>query len=85
MSKSRNNLLVSQDKCPICGVLLPALPPCPRCGNPVPVFIDVEQYEEIISFLTRHKGSQCRVMLGKKDGKNILVYELLTKKQLQTP
>ncbi len=69
--------------CPFCHVQLPALPPCPRCGSEIPSFMDLEQYKEIMDFLQRHKGSQARIYLGKKDGNPILVYELLTKKQLE--
>lgn len=79
---SHTNELILDKQCPTCKRILPALPPCPVCGSEFESFLGRELYEKIIDFLKRHKGSQCRIHLGKKDGEQILVYDLLTKKQL---
>lgn len=85
MSKSKKitNELIGKKTCPSCHRQLPALPPCPICGSEIPSFMDLELYQEIMKFLQHHKGSQARIYLGKKDREPILVYELLTKKQLE--
>jgi len=76
------NELKATKQCPVCKKHLNALPPCPICGSEFENFLDREHYEKIIEFLKRHKGSQCRIFLGKKDGEPMLSYQLKTKKQL---
>lgn len=82
MNKSKTKELISTKICPNCHRKLNALPPCPICGTEFENFLDRESYTEIIDFLKRHKGSQCRIYLGKKEGEQILTYEFLTKKQV---
>ena len=69
-------------ECHGCRGKLPIMPPCPKCSTPIKNALNMSQYDEILSFLKRHKGSQARIYLGKKDKESILIYELLTKKQL---
>lgn len=76
------SILESIRQCPVCKKHLNALPPCPICGSEFENFLNREQYETIIKFLKVHKGSQCRISLGKKDGSQVLIYDLKTKKQL---
>lgn len=78
----RTGLLKQAYRCHHCGKVLPVLPPCPSCGREFEFGMDLVQYNEIIKFLSTHKGSQVRLFLGKKDKKPILSYQLLTKKQL---
>lgn len=81
---SKNIEITSKRQCPVCKKHLNALPPCPICGSEFENFLNRDEYEKIIDFLKRHKGSRCRIFLGKKEGKQILLYDLLTKKQLGT-
>lgn len=80
---TKNLELQSKRQCPVCKKHLSALPPCPICGSEFENFLNREDYEKIIDFLKKYKGSQCRIYLGKKDGEQILLYDLLSKKQLE--
>ena len=81
---TKNLELESKRQCPVCKKHLNALPPCPICGSEFKNYLNKEEYERIIDFLKRHKGSQARIYLGKKEGEQILLYDLLTKKEIGT-
>lgn len=81
--KKSPSVLVKLNNCTACGFKLIAMPPCPKCGSEIVSFMTPQEYQEIIDFLTKFKGSTCRIFLGKeggdKMGEPILMYELLKK------
>lgn len=81
--KSSPKVLTQMSKCTSCGYNLITMPPCPKCGSEIISFMTPQENQEIINFLTKYKGSTCRIFLGKeggdKMGEPILMYELLKK------
>ena len=78
--KSKPKVLTKLNRCTICGFKLIAMPPCPKCGEGIISFMSPQEHQEIVDFLSKYKGSTCRIFLGKDEFKDpILMYELLKK------
>ena len=78
--KKAPQVLTPLKKCTACNFPLIAMPPCPKCGSEIISYMTPQEYQGIIEFLTKHKGSRCRIFLGKNQDKEpVLMYEFTKK------